>query len=227
MAPRGCAASLEPAELDLPARSGLRDQGGARPRPLSPALGWPYTDGQRVRHQCRREDADSHSQHLSTDPAPGSRPFDSCRVRIPPPRRLRLHRGLGCAPGPAFRRGRRQDLHRRLRRPRRPGDGHGALPFGRARLLGRRQRHHPSRPACRRPAPGPVPQPHPRNTCPSTPVGSTRSRSTSRSSSAKPSRLLTSLPRTKSPSVSSASRTTTSKSPPPSNGPSHAETSTV
>ena len=56
---------------------------------------------------------------------------------------------------------------------------------------------------------------------------STRSRSTSRSSSAKPSRPPTSLPRTKSPSAFSASRTTTSKSPPPSNGPSHAETSTV
>ena len=55
--------------------------------------------------------------------------------------------GLGRAPGPALRRGRQQDLHRRLRRPRRAGDGPRTLSFGQTRLLGRRQRHDPSRPA--------------------------------------------------------------------------------
>ena len=64
-------------------------------------------------------------------------------------------------------------------------------------------------------------------TCPRTRAGSTRSRSTSRSCSAKPSRPLTSLPRTKSPSVSSAFSSTTSRSPPPSNGSSPDKTSPV
>ena len=54
------------------------------------------------------------TSHQILPPAPGR----SIRVEheIPSPRSLRLHRGLGRAPGPALRRGRQQNLHRRSRR---------------------------------------------------------------------------------------------------------------
>ena len=62
-------------------------------------------------------------RHPITPPAPGRA---TSVARVPASWRLCVHRRLGSAPCPARRERPQQDLHRRLRRARRQGDGHSS-----------------------------------------------------------------------------------------------------
>ena len=127
-----------------------------------------------------------HPGRCPLPPDPGRRagPGDARRARIRARRRAGLSRRLGRAPGPAVRPLRAHHRHRPFRPPGRPGDDHRALRLGPAGVLGRRQRlHHRGQASVDR-LQGAWPNAR-WSTCRSMPPGSTRSRSTSRSCSAR------------------------------------------
>ena len=151
--------------------------------------------------------------HPTLPPAPGA--ADARRARVRPRRCLGLSGRLGRPSRQGLRPLRGQDRHRPVRASRRAGHEPGALPLGAPRLLDHRQRLRPSRPEGRRAAARPVAERHRSSTRRSMPVGSTRSRSTSRSSSARSSRPTTSPLWPNSKSACSPSRPTTSTPPSP------------
>ncbi len=110
------------------------------------------------------------------------------------------------------------DRDRPLRPPRRPGHDPAPVPGRPPRLLDSGQPLFASRRPLHPPAPGGLPEPRAGARARSMPAGSTRSRSTSRSCSARRSRPTTSRRSRRSGCASPASRSTTRASPSPSPG---------
>ena len=182
----------------------------------------------RVRALRRREAVDPSAGPPASDGgAAPRRRRPAGRARVRADGRALLPGRLGRPAGEAVRPLRAEGRHRTVRPARRAGDDPGALRLRPARLLDRRQRLLPPRPALDRAARGPLPRTSSSSTCQSTPAGSTKSRSTSRSSSARCSSPTTSATSPPSKNGCSPSDATTSRSRSRSNGSSPETTSTA
>ena len=227
LAARGRDSPLAAPLLDLPARSALRRQGRAHPRPVRPAAGRarPLRADEFVISADEKTSIQARiRKHPSLPPRPGVTTAGRARVRAR--RRLGLPGCARRAPRQGLRPLRAHHRHRALRPPGRRRSWPAALPRRAPRLLDRGQRLLASRPSLRPPPhrpPSPIWSP---STARSTPAGSTRSRSTSPSSSARCSPPTTSPRSQRSRTDCCSSSTTTRHRPRPSSGNSPAMTST-